>query len=74
MKAFTCKEMGGVCDAVIKGDTATEIALRTMNHYRETHDDAHREVVKRIEASTPEQTTAWRSGFGEQFHAAPDVE
>ena len=65
--------MGGACEVLIKGNTATEIALRAMNHYRETNDEAHREVVVKIESSTPAQTTAWRAKFEEQFNAAADM-
>ena len=73
MKNIRCKDMGGVCEFVVKGDTATEIALRAMNHYREMTDEEHRTIVKRIEACTSEETSLWRSDFQKQFDAAPDI-
>ena len=32
MKTFTCKEMGGLCDATIEGETIEEVAKKGGEH------------------------------------------
>ena len=73
MKKMTCREMGGACDAEIRGETADEMMENGKKHVHEAADDAHNETVKQMQNSTPEEMQAWMEDFHKKFEAAPDA-
>ena len=70
---MTCKEMGGVCEAEIQGETAEEIMEKGKQHVREATDEAHQGLVKQMENISEEDMAAWEKGFREKYEAAPDA-
>ena len=49
MKEFTCKELGGSCDEVIRGETKMDIAKKSYEHFMTSNDEGHREMRERME-------------------------
>ena len=74
MKTMTC---GGIadltCDAKISGNSPEEMAKNCRDHIRSVTDEAHQEIVKKIDASTDEDTQKWMVGFKPKFDAAPEA-
>jgi len=73
MKKMTCREMDGVCDAEIQGETAEEMMEKGKQHVHETQDEAHQGLVKEMENASEEDMAAWKKGFQEKYEAAPDA-
>lgn len=73
MKKMTCKEMGGVCDAEIQGETPEEMMENGKNHVHEGTDEEHQEIVKQMEAMSEEGKAAWMEEFKGKFDAAEEV-
>jgi len=73
MKKFTCKEMGGPCDAEFSGDTAQAVADQGGKHIMDSTDDAHKPMKDQMAASSEEDKTKWMADFQQKFDAKPDA-
>ena len=73
MKKMTCREMGGVCDAEIQGETAEEMGGNGKKHVHESTDEAHRELCEKMKTISDEEMAAWKKDFETKFAAAPDA-
>ena len=73
MKKMTCREMGGTCDAEIRGETAEEMMENGKNHVHGQTDEGHQGLVKQMEGSSEEEMEAWKKDFATKFEAVPDA-
>ena len=73
MKNITCKEMGGICDAVISAETAEEMGKKGKEHVHSVDDDAHKALIEKMEAISKEERAAWFKELAAKFEAAPDA-
>lgn len=77
MKEMTCKEMGGSCDAVIRGETAEEMALNGGKHLTEMSekDPGHKRDKEVMDESqnNPQHIEKWMAEFEAKFDALPEV-
>lgn len=71
MKAMTCAQMGGPCDAKITGSTPDEIIANGMKHLEESHPD----MAEQVKAADPQDPMMieWNRKFREDYAAAPEV-
>lgn len=73
MKKLTCSDIGGVCDAEISGETAEELMVNAKSHVHGTEDEAHKELVTKMEKISDEELAAWQKDTMEKFDAAPEA-
>ncbi len=59
MIVTTCKDMGGPCDAEIKGNTPEEVIENGNTHVMSTDDEAHKKIVEDMKNMSPEEMAAW---------------
>ena len=75
MKTLTCKQIGGVCDTEIKGETSGELATAASEHILEEAktDKAHEESAKEMKAiyEDKDRHAKWEKEFQEKWNAAP---
>lgn len=79
MKTMTCKQMGGPCDAPIKGSTPDEMMANGGKHVNDmaaTGDAAHIETKKQMDAMggdpNSDANKQWMEKFHTDFAATPD--
>ena len=73
---MTCKDMGGMCDAEITGETPEEMMENGKKHVHDTAeggDATHGELVEKMKVMTPEEFKMWEDGFKVKFEAAAEV-
>jgi len=65
MKTFTCKEMGGLCDATIEGETIEEVAKKGGEHIMamENTNEAHKKICDDMKVQGEEGKTKWMEWF-----------
>jgi hypothetical protein len=73
MKKITCKEMGGVCDTPITGNTSDEIAKKGKSHVHSMNDDAHKALVEKMKGITEAELAEWKKMLDGKFGSAPDA-
>jgi predicted small metal-binding protein len=73
MKKMTCKEMGGVCEAEIKGETSDEMMKNGKDHVHNTDDDAHKQMAEKMKTVSDEEMAKWKTKFEADFVALPDA-
>lgn len=77
MKAITCRQMRGPCDAVFEGETTGEIEKAAEKHITEMAktDPAHQKTYDMMAktASDPESHKKWQQDFQKMFDEAPDA-
>lgn len=67
MKQMTCAQMGGPCNAMIKGNSAEEIAKNGGKHLKQAHPD----IAAQMEKMSPDENAKWMADFKTKFDAAP---
>ncbi len=67
-KTFTCRELGGICDEKISGETFSEIVEKGMQHMQS--DDAHKEKMMSISEAT-ETKEQWFERMQKEFDERP---
>lgn len=72
MKTFTCRDMGGSCDASFSGESADEVGKKGGEHIMSTTDDAHKAMRDQMAVSSEEDKATWWTKFREQFAAKSD--
>jgi hypothetical protein len=72
MKKMTCKQMGGMCDEVVMGNTPEEMIAHGMEHLKL----AHPEMVASIEAMPKDDPlmVKWQQDFDAAWAATPESE
>ena len=68
--------MGGACDAELQGETSEELMENGKKHVHEaveSGDEAHKEVVTKMEALSEEEHNKWAEDFKTQFDSLEDV-
>jgi len=73
MKTFTCREMGGVCDAEISGETAEEVMNKGHEHVGGAQDDEHKKLMTDMDATGEEGMKQWKEGFVKKWEEKPDA-
>jgi predicted small metal-binding protein len=75
MKKLKCSDVGGPCDADIKGSTPEEIMMAAGKHLEDTKDDAHQEMLAHVSKITMEDQEGidWDKDVRAKFAAAPDM-
>jgi predicted small metal-binding protein len=69
--------MGGACGEEVHGENAEELMERGKQHVHDaadSGDEAHKEVVGRMEELSEEDYNKWRADFKENFDNLQDVE
>jgi predicted small metal-binding protein len=69
MKMLTCAQMGGPCDAELKGNTPKELLDMGMEHVKAMHP----EMIDNMKNMTKEQNDAWNADFEKKWEAAPET-
>ena len=77
MKAMTCRQLGGPCDFVLKGDTADEVIKAQDKHLNEivsTGDETHKSALKEMKSRWrhPLSGMAWYKKAKRDFAALPE--
>ncbi len=75
MKKTTCKELDGVCDAEITGNTPDEMAKNSQEHAMGANDETHKNKMKPMRKMNtgPEAVKKYMDDFKERFDALPDA-
>ena len=75
MKKSTCKELDGVCDAEITGETPEEMMKNAQEHAMSANDEAHKNKMKGMgEMDTgPEAVKKYMDDFKAKFDTLPDA-
>jgi len=76
MKKFTCKEMGGTCEAVIEGNTAEEVSQKGQAHVEDMAargDESHKALKEGMDAQGEEGKAKWWTEFQAKFAEKPDA-
>lgn len=71
MKTITCKQMGGMCDAPVSGNTRDEVLAAGMQHLEQ----AHPEMAASVK-SMPKDDPAlvkWQEEFEKTWSETPDA-
>ena len=76
MKKTTCKELRGVCDVVITGNTPEEMGENGKQHVMDMLSDgdvAHKNAVNAMMSLSKEDQQKWYAGFVEEFESLPEA-
>lgn len=76
MKKATCKKLGGACNEMITGETATEMGKNSKKHVMEKiqkGDVDHKKAMKKMMALSPEEQQKWYQNFEAKFDSLPDA-
>ena len=70
MKTITCRDMGGMCDEKIQGETKDELLASGMAHLHE----AHPEMAATVEATPDDDPmmVEWQQKFDATWDATPE--
>lgn len=66
-KTFTCRELGGVCDEMVSGDSLIEVVQKGMPHIMS--DEAHKASIMDMEKRTGENQAQWMERMQHEFDA-----
>jgi hypothetical protein len=77
MKTMTCKQLGGPCDLVLRGETADEVIQAQDKHLKDIvagGDDTHREALKAMKGRwrRPLSGMKWYKDTKREFAALPE--
>lgn len=64
-KTFTCKELGGICDKKISGDTFNDIIQKGMEHMMA--DEEHKKHMSTLSETTKETKEQWFERMNKEF-------
>jgi len=76
MKRITCRDLGGACDEVIKGNSFDEVGNNCRTHVMEhikKGDRAHQAAVAAMQKASPEEQKAMMAGFKKKYDEAPNM-
>ena len=75
MKTMTCKELEGVCDSKITGNTPDEMAQNSQKHAMSVNNEAHRAKMQEMAKSSqdPEAVKKWMAEFKAKFDSLPEA-
>ena len=75
MKKMTCKELNGVCDVVITGNTPEEMIKNCQEHAMSANDDAHKNKMEEMRQMPhdPEAVKKYMDDFKAKFDAQPEA-
>ncbi len=68
-KSFTCRELGGVCDARFSGDSVMDLMQKAGPHMMS--DDAHKTAVMTLQDRAGETKDQWMARIQQEFDAKP---
>lgn len=66
---MTCSQMGGMCEAKIRGGTADEMIAGGMAHLEAEHPEMA-QTIKSLAKDDP-MLISWNSKFLKDFHSTP---
>lgn len=74
MKSMTCKELDGVCDAEITGNTPEEMMKNSQEHAMNANDEAHKNKMTQMGEmpKDPETVKKYMDDFKAKFDALPE--
>ena len=77
MKKITCRELGGACDLIFKGNTFSEVASQSQAHgvtMSKAQDQAHLDAMKEMGKLMvePAAMQKWMQEKEDYFNALPD--
>lgn len=73
MKTITCRQMGGVCDEGISGETPDEVMNKGYAHVQNATDEAHKELMAKMQNISNEDLEGWKAEFQKTWDATPDA-
>ena len=70
---MTCKQMGGGCDDVVKGETAQEMMNNGAKHLQESTNDEDKKALAMMNdmQNDPEAGRKWNEDFERKFAELP---
>ena len=71
-KTFTCRELGGICDEKISGDTFNEVIQKGMQHIQA--DKAHTDHMMTLPEKVGETKEQWFERMQKEFDARTEDE
>ena len=74
MKKFTCREMGGVCDAEISGETVEEVMQKGHEHVKGVEDDEHKKLMEDMNSKGEEGMKEGKEGFQKKWDEKQNAE
>lgn len=69
-KTFTCRELGGVCEAGFTGETLQEVMQKAMPHMHA--DEEHKQHVANLSDSSGESKEQWMERMQQEFDSKPE--
>jgi predicted small metal-binding protein len=77
MKTMTCKQLGGICDFTLPGNTADEVIRAQDSHLKEMvarGDDTHKSALKSMKGrwKNPMSGMGWYRKNKRDFAALPE--
>ncbi len=74
MKKITCREIDGVCDTVIEGNTFDEILANRLWHINQSVDiyPEHRAVLKKMEFMSDNEKARWEEELRAKWNELAD--
>ena len=76
MKKTTCNNLGGACDEVLTGKTASEMGENSKNHVMQkvqAGDEAHKKAMEEMMALSSADQQKWYKDFEDSFSSLEDV-
>jgi hypothetical protein len=76
MKKATCKELGGVCDFVVKGETAEQMGQASRDHVMDMVSDGdsyHKAAIAKMMSMGKAAQMAWYKEFEAKFNELENV-
>jgi len=76
VKKTTCKNLRGVCDTEISGNTAEEMGENGKQHVMDMildGDQAHTDAVEAMQNLSPEDQQKWFAEFVASFDSLPEA-
>lgn len=67
MKTFTCKELGGVCDAAFEGETYKEVGEKGGAHIMSSTDGAHKPLREQLAKASDAENEKWWGWFKSEW-------
>ena len=76
MKQMACKDLGGACDVMIRGNTPEELGENCKQHalrLAREGDEDHRAAMRRMEEMSPGEFATFWADFRRAFDAAEEI-
>ncbi len=76
MKKLSCRDLGGVCDEEITGNSFEELGNNCKAHVMEklsSGDEAHMAAIEKMQNASPEEQQSMFTEYEKKFNEAPEM-